>query len=444
MVSNQGWGWDRTHKGPTVAIDVPGELSYATRRQRPVNLSRLPFYLGTHVPDGEPSEMTRWLPTCLLVLLLVAFATADEWPIFRLRVRPESLTTTTFAIQGTIVLPTPHPTLRLLTQSGQEYELPESLPAELGEFSFQGTSQVHHPRCQATGNEIYCLTRVAPQPELEVPAALYEVEFELPDGYAGLTADANVPQSQGLVFQIARLAPPMTRGRFQFVFPLDLNYEPAYLDWIVDSTAWLEERFGRLDFENIKVGAIRRGGDTQISGTPSGNLILYSRTALGAPVDYRALGQDSGPELVDPLRRLVIAHELGHFWFGLRYLGHDGWMVEGIPQYLAWRVVAEKYPAQAPLLLAFFERTAASNLKPVAGATLEENPAGAYYQGPLILHQLGEAVGHDDLIDMLVEVYQAHNDPRFDDFEKAFVTHFPAKSRLWAQKWEQTGPTRLP
>ncbi|MGE0494556.1 MAG: hypothetical protein AB7S38_35430 [Vulcanimicrobiota bacterium] len=379
--------------------------------------------------------MNRWLATFCLVLVLVGSGVADEWPIFRLRVRPQSLATTTFAIRGTVVLPAHHPPLRLLTQEGQEYGLPEVLPADLREFSLAGTSRVDHPRCQATGDEIYCLTRVGLQPELEVPAALYEVDFELPDGYAALISDPTVPQSQGLVFQVARLAPPFARGRFQFVFPLDFDYEPKYLDWIVDSTSWLEERFGPLGLETIKVGAIGRGGNTQISGTPSGNLILYSRTALGAAVDHRALGPESGPELVEPLRRLVIAHEISHFWFGLRYLGHDGWMVEGIPQYLAWRVVAEEFPIQAPVLLAFFERMARANSKPVAHATLEENPLGAYYQGPLVLHQLGEAVGHGELIQMLQAVYKAHNDPTFEDFEREFQTRFPANSRLWAQQW---------
>lgn len=250
--------------------------------------------------------------------------------------------------------------------------------------------------------------------------------------------------NSGIEFQIARFDAPAvhTIGRYsvEYRFPVGFTPEPELENFIEKTLNNWTDAFGALPFQLVRVGAIRRGEKSgEISGSPAGNLILLSRTALKDKPNLSILKtMGIKYDLTDAMRKLVIAHELSHFWFGTKYLGKDGWMVEGIPNYLGLVAVRKESREQFAELLKFFKTMAAQGPQDA----IPNHPFGggaaylrAYYQGPLALVQIGDAVGHERLIEFLARAYGNNSDPSFAEMSAAFKREFSSQSDLWDRAW---------
>jgi hypothetical protein len=320
------------------------------------------------------------------------------------------------------------------------------LGASPSRIHFVGTSHMHTRKCEALPDEIYCLNNSMPNPEVLSDAAYYRVEFEVPDGFSALAADGDVLQRNGLEFQIAKLAAPMRRqaGKktIEFVFPEGFEARKVYLDYITQQLRDDVQRFGDLPYSTLKVGAIRRDAGATINGNPSGNLILFSRNAFGdsfnSPVPEK-LGIKE--DISDGLRKVVIAHELSHLWFGTgKFLGQDGWMVEGIPQYIGLVAATTGKKKTAKPVIAFFEKMAEHVPKgPIVSRQLGNGGPGderAYWVASMGLYHLGEKLGHRKLISFLLSVYSVQPNPKFDDFDRAFQKKYPKHLNSWREIWQ--------
>jgi hypothetical protein len=390
------------------------------------------------------------LTTVFLTTLSAACLAQPNIPTFDLQIKIDSLTQTNFQVKGSVT--TQRPPLQLFLMPHHQFSFrSENGPLRLKNgdsiaskvLYFEGRSNIaSSAKCSGNGEEVYCLNRVLPNPEFASDASRYKVQFELPAGYSALTSSPEVLQDSGLAFQVARLKPPT---RFQTLsmtleesWPEDFRPDPRYLEWLHSQAKLWQELLGPLEFSTIKVGAIHRGKDREISGSPSGNLILYSRSALGGAFNspsLDSLGLKS--DLSDALRKLVISHELTHFWFGQKYRGNEGWMVEGIPQYLSLWSVLQDSSVDRDDLLKFFRVSGNSASGPIPGQPLDDS-AGylkAYYQAPLALLSIGDAVGHEQLRLLLLKVFQKNSDPKFQDFDVEFKAAYPKQYAAWRTAW---------
>ncbi|MBS1955296.1 MAG: hypothetical protein JST89_14010 [Cyanobacteria bacterium SZAS-4] len=401
------------------------------------------------------------LSVLLLAAVLPVPATArdNSLPTFKLTIKPLSMEKTVFDIEGDVAITAPSLSFVLMpwhaykfVHDGNKVEVKDSTKIPFSDHraanhvQFSGTTEMRGQKCVAADGEIYCLNNSLPNPEVISNGSYYDVSFVLPHGISALAADSEVIQLHGLEFQLAKLSQPiierLNETRIEFIFPEGFQAKQEYLEYIKECLATDLKQFGKLPFSTIKIGVIRRGGTSEINGNPSGNLILFSRTALGDPVAINSLSQlDIHEDLSDGLRKLIIAHEVAHFWFGSKYLGQDGWMQEGIPQYIGL-VAATKGESEQHVkaMLSFFEKKAERVLSgPIPNTKFEEESPGFerdYYQAPLVLYKLGKQMGHDRLITFLVSVYAEKRDPTFADFDRRFVRDFPSYVPLWRKLWK--------
>jgi hypothetical protein len=379
-------------------------------------------------------------------------------PRFNLTIEPASVESADLKITGSVETEEPSLSFTLMpwhsyefSRAGKSITVRDKTKIQFTDegahsVEFEGTSHMSGEKYAASEGEIYCLNNSVPNPEVLSNGSYYNVRFVLPHGYSALVSDADVLQLNGLEFQIAQFAKPVVCQqqdvRLEFVFPRGYSARKEYLDFIKNQLAADIERIGKLPYSTIKIGVIRRGGQTEINGNPSGNLILYSRTALGDPVSLKspaAVGITD--DISVPLRKLVIAHELSHLWFGSEYLGKDGWMQEGIPQYLGWVAATNEESASTRgAMLTFFEKMSMKGSRgPIPNHPFNETDSGiiqSYYQGPLALYKVGEQIGQDKLLAFLLSVYREHRDPTFDDFNRKFADDFPAHHSLWWHLWQ--------
>lgn len=232
----------------------------------------------------------------------------------------------------------------------------------------------------------------------------------------------------------------------QIQMPADFKPEEKYIEFLGSVLDKYVDRFGALSFSTLQVGAIRRGKDTEVNGSPSGDLILFSRTALGAPLNESSSHPFGATvDLSDPIRRLVIAHEISHLWFGDKFLGDEGWMAEGIPQYLGiLESVKTVDNAHGKALLSFLSKVAqTASQKPIPSADLstQDGMILSNYSAPLALYAIGEKVGHDTLIALITDVYDKKRKPVFADFDSAFKSKFPQLADDWTRLWQLKAPS---
>ncbi|MBX9724983.1 MAG: hypothetical protein K2X81_26500, partial [Candidatus Obscuribacterales bacterium] len=126
---------------------------------------------------------------------------------------------------------------------------------------------------------------------------------------------------------------------------------------------------------------------------------------------------------------------------GSQYLGKDGWMQEGIPQYIGLVAATKSEPEpKAKALLVFFEKMAQRGTTgPIPNSRFQEESPGYerdYFQAPLALYKLGQEIGQDQLLQFLISVYKEKRDPSFDDFDKRFSKEFPKNIMLWRKLWQ--------
>lgn len=397
------------------------------------------------------------------MLATCAFAAAGKessLPAFELTIKPRSLDKTEFDIEGFVRTTASSLSFVLMPwhnykfeQNGHSIEIKNNTEMHFADHHhavnriyFAGTTKMQGAKSAAADEEIYCMNNSLPNPEVKSSGSFYNVHFVLPPGFNALAADRDVIQLNGLEFQIARFAKPIfaraDKAKIEFCFPEGFQAKQEYLDYIKEQLQADLKQFGKLPFSTIKIGVIRRGGSGEINGNPSGNLILYSRTALGDPVKLNSLSKLAISEDISPgLRKMVIAHELAHLWFGSQYLGQDGWMQEGIPQYigLVAAIKGESEP-RAKAMLLFFEKMAQRGPSgPIPNSKFEEESPGFerdYYQAPLALYKLGEQLGHDQLLAFLISVYKENRDPVFSDFDRHFSREFPNYLPLWRKLWK--------
>ena len=316
---------------------------------------------------------------------------------------------------------------------------------------FEGTSQIKpNSKCFAGGDEIYCLNRVLPNPEIVTERSLYDLNFDLPEGFRVIFPDSNVSLNNGIAFQIARLNDPEVRKSNGFIvsyyFPQEFETEKMYQEYLERRLDEYRDWFGELAFNRVTVGVIRRDEAVgSISGSPAGNLLLFSRTALRDAPDLKWLKQIGFTKnLTVAFRKLVIAHESSHFWFSDKFNGKDGWMVEGIPNYLALYALrrdADEETGSAldfDSIMKFFKYMADK----VPQEPIPNHPFGgenlyikAYYQGALALMKIGDSIGHEALIDLIAQVYYKNFDPSFSDFDVYFRKHYPKQIGVWESAW---------
>lgn len=396
-----------------------------------------------------------------------AHAEAKTGAHFELVIKPTSLEKTEFEIRGLtqfagsgetevrwVLLPFHR---YAFTAKGTPIEVKPGTPvflnirdnqAETRRIHFSGTSRLQTSRCGATDGEIFCLNNSLPNPELETEDdSTYEVKFDLPTGYAGLAADSDVGQKYGLQFQVAKFGQPIQRKSphfdFEYVLPADFTPDRRYFSFLEATLEKWREFFGELPFKKIKIGAIRRGqtqGD--INGSPSGNLILFSRTAFGDKPNQAGLEQMGiTRDLADPLRKLIIAHEASHFWFGTAFQGKDGWMVEGIPHYLGLYALRQDGQDLEDVLKYFKHLDKGGPKGAISNAPFGDGPnyVRAYFQGPLALYTIGEEIGHETLIRFLASIFKREANPAFSSFDQAFRSTFPSKVQLWESAWRLKG-----
>ena len=391
---------------------------------------------------------------------------SEQRPFFDFSLKPVSMEQTSFIIKGYVAFPGEGAEMvklylmpwhkeyifrvcdkTYLARNTKEIQL-NRVPGnqESRKIYFEGTSTILGKKCAATDDEIYCLNNCPPNPEVIYDSGLcYKVRFDLPQGYEALAPDSTIPLSNGFEFHIARFGKTEDRPTKNFMihyqFPADFKADARCLSFLEETLEQWTSFFGKPGFSTLKVGAIRRGqGTNEISGSPAGNLILFSRSALGEPVDLsslKSLGVEG--DISESLRKLVIAHELSHFWFSEKYQGKDGWMVEGIPQYLGLYAIQQKDKAACTEVLKFFNYY--DSQVPQESAACKPFGDGslfimAYYQGPLILYRLGEKVGHGNLIAFITAVYKKNADPSFNDFDGEFKNRFPGEYEFWKKAWK--------
>jgi hypothetical protein len=407
-----------------------------------------------------------------LVLCLFScqsYLAADELnqnfsPRFDLLIRPESLLRPNFEVKGSVQIPwqvdrvkvhqipwqkfsfSVDKALQKANDDGMIFRAGSISEKDSWKIDFEGLATLPSPKGGASGDEVYCLNNCPPNPELMVDkGSFYKVKFDLPTGFSALTFDSDLPSGLGLQFHIAKFQSPVFRKTasysFEYVFPEGFSADEEYMKFLEGTMEKWTEFFGNPGLSHVKVGAIRRGeAKGEINGSPCGNLILFSRSAFGGKVDLKGLaGLGITPEDSQWFRKLVIAHELSHFWFGVKYSGRDGWMVEGIPQYLGLYAVFCENPAGVKPLLKFTEYLD----KTIPQDAIPETPFGesqvayikAYYQGSLALFRIGEQIGHEKLLKFLDSVFKGNQTPQFADFDGKFKELFPEKYPEWLSAW---------
>lgn len=406
---------------------------------------------------------------CLCLFSSQGLLSADELnrnyaPRFDLLIRPASLARPTFAVKGSVIVPQHVDRVEVANIPWQQFVFstdrvdlapdaawqlarPSSLPeAAPWKIEFSGLSSLHPPKSEASGDEIYCLNNCPPNPELISDlGSFYKVKFDLPAGFSALSFDPEFSSSIGLQFQIARFQSPVYRKTaafsYAYVFPEGFSADEDYMSFLEGTMEKWFELLGNPGFRHVKVGVIRRGeAKGEINGSPCGNLVLFSRSALGGRVDLSGLaGLGITADDADLFRKMVIAHELAHFWFGVKYTGSDGWMVEGIPQYLGLYAVWMKNPGRVRALIKFTEHL--DRMIPqdaIPGHPFGDNQVlyiKAYYQGSLALFRIGELIGHERLVKLLSSVFDKNKNPSFADFDSSFKKHFPDKYDEWLSAW---------
>jgi len=312
------------------------------------------------------------------------------------------------------------------------------------ELTYDGTVTLKQGMCEAIGEEIYCRPKSYPNPEVYADRLRYNISFNLPSGITALTPDTSLSLNNGILFQLAKFKPAVVHRTphffIEYIFPEDFNADTKNFQFAEKTLETYYENFGSLAFDHIRVGAIRRGEKTgEISGSPGGNLILFSRTAFGDPANLKGLERMGiTRDISDALRKMIIAHELSHFWFSDLYLGHDGWMIEGIPNYLGLIAVKKNLPDDFPELVKMFVfADKQGKQSPIPNRPFGEGDdyIKAYYQGPLALYRIGEAIGHDELIHFIANIYRQNSDPSFKEFESLFLSRFPEHVSVWRQAW---------
>ncbi|MDP3542111.1 MAG: hypothetical protein Q8T11_06525 [Elusimicrobiota bacterium] len=401
----------------------------------------------------------------LFGLLLSASASGADTkttPRFDLRIKPLSMDEPRFAISGSISYCAddrkvsffvPRRSTFSFTRNGVPLDVSpndgidwpcDKRHADAGAVRFQGMSPEGIRKCGASHNEVFCLNNSVPNPEVMADWSLYRIRFDLPGGYGALVPDSSVELNTGIQFQIAKFRPAQNRKTkrfaFEYRFPSDFHPTEAYLVFLEETMEGYSDLLGDLPFKKIKVGAIRRDEKRgEISGSPSGNLLLFSRTAFHDKPNLeglRSVGIDG--DVSDALRKMVIAHELSHFWFSRTFMGKDGWMVEGIPNYLGLVAVRKGSPKDYAELRKLYEYADARGPQ----GAIPNHPFGdgplyvrAYYQGAFALVKLGEELGHENIIGLISAVYQKNADPEFADFDREFRKTFPSRTELWERAW---------
>lgn len=312
------------------------------------------------------------------------------------------------------------------------------------QLDFEGSVTLKPGMCEATGDEIYCRPKSYPNPEIFADRIQYDVSFVLPPGFSALTPYASVALNNGMLFQLAKFQTPIFKKSkhisIEYLLPQNFNTDGSKYAFIENTIDAYFDSFGSLPFDSIRIGAIRRGEKSgEIAGSPGGNVILFSRSALGAPVTIRGMEQlGITRDISEALRRMIIAHELSHFWFSDRFLGKDGWMVEGIPNYLGLTAVkntlAEDFPELLKMFIALDKK---GQQTPIPNHPFGDgdNYLKAYYQGPLALYRIGESIGHDSLIRLIADVYKQNADPDFAAFETIFLKRFASHQTVWRTAW---------
>jgi len=301
------------------------------------------------------------LATCALA----AAGKENSLPVFELTVTPRSLDKTEFDIDGFVRTNASRLSFVLMPwhhyefdQNGHSIEIKNNTEMQFADHHavnrvhFTGTTKLQGPKSAAANGEIYCMNNSLPNPEVKSSGSFYNVRFVLPQGFTALAADRDAIQLNGLEFQIAKFSKPIfaraDKTKIEFCFPQGFQAKQEYLDYFKEQLQADLKQFGKLPFSTIKIGVIRRGGSSEINGNPSGNLILYSRTALGDPVKLNSLSRlEISEDISTCLRKMIIAHELAHLWFGSQYLGKDGWMQEGIPQYIGLAAAQRRIRTQS-------------------------------------------------------------------------------------------------
>ncbi|MDD5658240.1 MAG: hypothetical protein PHF00_13395 [Elusimicrobia bacterium] len=398
----------------------------------------------------------------LLLPISTGATDIEPLPQFDIRIKPLTLDEPRFTMSGSIrfcaksgrkvAFVIPRGSTYSFTRNGAALDVsPQEgidWPCEPGAaITFFGTSPVSMPKCGASHQEIYCLNRSLPNPEVISDSSRYQLHFELLKGYGGLSPDPSIALNYGIQFQIAQFAAPRRRKTkhftFEYQFPKDFSPEDGYLDFIEKTLEDHAPMFGALPFHKVLVGAIRRGETTgEISGSPAGNLILFSRTALRDKPNLESLrGMGIQADVSDALRKMVIAHELSHFWFGRSFTGKDGWMVEGIPNYIGLVAVAKGSKGDYAELRKLFEYMDSQGPPgPIPNSPFGNGPLyiRAYYQGSLALAKIGDVVGHEKVLELVAGVYRHNADPAFADFDEAFKKAFPSQAALWTAAWKLT------
>ncbi len=402
-------------------------------------------------------------------------AEADEsFPKYKLNITVPSLKELVLKIDGSVTCPTESPTFAILPGRDYKYDIngaplkvSDQVPLQLGAADktqpskspqknalivhFQGTTTLPpSSKVQASEEEFYCLNKVYPNPEILADGGFYQCEFHVPPDFSILWPHSDVVQRNGLQFQVAKMAPIRSIDTksmgLQIQMPADFKPEEKYVEFLGSVLDKYVDRFGALSFSTLLLGAIKRGKDTEVNGSPSGDLILFSRTALGAPLNENSSHPfGSTVDLSDPIRRLVIAHEISHLWFGDKFLGDEGWMAEGIPQYLGiLESVKTVDNAHGKALLSFLSKVAqTASQKPIPGADLstQDGMILSNYSAPLALYAIGEKVGHDTLIALITDVYDKKRKPVFADFDTAFKSKFPQFADDWTRLWQLKTPS---
>lgn len=309
---------------------------------------------------------------------------------------------------------------------------------------FKGKVRLNPGMCEASDSEIYCRPNSYPNPEVYADRLRYNILFNLPSGITALIPDPSITLNNGILFQLGKFKPAKikntTHFTIEYIFPENFNADVSNFPFIEETLESYFENFGPLSFDHIRIGAIKRGEKTnEITGNPGGNLILFSRTAFGASVSMKGLDQMGiTRDLTDAFRKMIISHELSHFWFSDRFLGLDGWMTEGIPNYLGLMAVKKSLPEDFPELLKMFKFMDKKGLQtPIPNRPFGEGDdyIKAYYQGPLALYRIGESIGQEELIHFIVDVYRQNSNPNFNAFESLFLKRYPDQEKVWREAW---------
>ncbi len=304
-------------------------------------------------------------------------------------------------------------------------------------FLFEGQGRLAHPRCETREDEVYCLNNSLIHPVVDSGRQRFEARFEVPEGFSVLKPSDGSLHHHGYSFQVARLQEEekvSLPGNLdvEFFWPQGFTPKKHLLDYLLASLGFAHKIGLGLPFQTIRVGAIRRGQEKgEISGSPAGNLLLFSRTALGDPASVgslQALGIST-----DAMRKLVLGHEPLHFFFAAEFRGRDGWMTEGISNYISTVFLMQKSPSEGEEILKLLEYVN-SQLGPQSPMNLPygggRNYLLAYYRAPLLLYRIGEVLGHETLIQFLMNSFRKNPDPDFASLHQDFQAQFPQHRNL--------------